>query len=86
MAITKKITYDYEIVGNYSVRVRRIDSYVETGKVLSVTFERHVIHPDSDWSSESTKIKALCDALYTDEVKTAYETHKQAIEDAISLN
>ena len=84
MAITKETIYDYEIVGDYSVQVRRIDSYVEDGEVLSNSLLRHVIHPDSDWSSESTKIKALCDAFFTDEVKTSYETFKQEFEDSLS--
>ena len=72
MAIEKVVTYDYETVGDYSIQVRRRDSYVEDGVALSWTFHRHVVHPNSDWSSESDEIKAICDALFTDEVQAAY--------------
>ena len=79
MAIEKVVTYDYEVIGDYSVQVRRRDSYVEDGVALSWTFHRHVVHPNSDWSSESDEIKAVCDALFTDEVKAAYLAHEEIL-------
>ena len=34
--------------------------------------------PDDDWSSESTEVKAICDAMHTDSAKTAYAAYVAA--------
>lgn len=34
---------------------------------------------DTDVSSESSEIQALCTALWTDSVKTAYQTHQDSL-------
>ena len=74
MAIEKVSTYDrLEVVREYSIQCRRKDSYVEDGNELSFSYHRHVLHPDSDWSSEPQQVKNLADALFTAEVKAAYE-------------
>ena len=69
MAIEKITTYDYEVVGegtlDHCVQVRRCDAYVDSDEpnvVLSSTFHRCTFDPDSDWSSESDKVKAICNA------------------------
>ena len=72
MAITKETSYDYEVVGDTSIQVRQQDKYIENGVTLSSSYSRHVVHPDSDWSSEPTKIKVICDTFFTDEIKTAW--------------
>ena len=84
MAITVTSTWDGEVIGDWSIQVRRKDVYSEDGVELSQTFNRHVIHPDCDWENHTcngmgtlpTKIKNLCAALFTDEVKTEYEAEK----------
>ena len=53
MAITKNSTYSYEVIGDYSVQVKRHDSFTEDGKEISTSNHRYVIHPDMDWSSET---------------------------------
>ena len=35
---------------------------------------------DTDVSSESSEIQALCAALWTDSVKTSYQTHQDSLE------
>lgn len=41
---------------------------------------------DTDVSSESSEIQALCTALWTDSVKTAYQTHQDSLENLDSEN
>ena len=83
MAIKKVTTYDYEIIGDWSINVRRRDSYVENDVELSVSFNRHVVHPSDDWSSEPAEVQSFADAFFTDNVKTAWKAHLKAIEDSI---
>jgi hypothetical protein len=76
MAIEEVITYDYEVQEDtFGINVRRCTSYVDSDTpnvVISKTFHRYKVEPDDDWSSEPDKIKAICDAIFTDEVKAAW--------------
>ncbi len=86
MAIEKVVTYDYEVVFentiHHAVQIRRCDSYVDSAEpnvVLSSSFHRHTITPDGDWSTEPDKVKAICDAVFTDAVKATYVASIDAI-------
>jgi hypothetical protein len=91
MALTKVITEDkIEVVGDHKhVQVRTKTSVVEDGVELSSGFHRHVLQcstksgdtwGDTDISSESTEVQAICNAVWTDAVKTAYQTAMDAAE------
>jgi hypothetical protein len=76
MALTKVITYDYEIRGEFKyIQERQKTAIVENGKELSYSYHRNSFAPDADVSSESDEVKALASALWTDEVKAAYAAH-----------
>ena len=78
MALEKVITYDYEIRGEFKhIQERQRTAVVEDGKELSFSYHRRVLASDADVSSESDEVKALANALWTDEVKAAW-TAKQA--------
>jgi len=80
MALEKKITYDYEVRGEYKqINERRRTAIVEDGEELSFSYHRRVLTPDADVSGESDEIKGMASALWTDEVKAAY-AEKQAAE------
>jgi len=76
MALTKTTTVDkVEVVdrGDWSVvQVRTATVIKENDTELSRSFHRHVVSPADDWSSESDKVKAICDAVHTDATKTAF--------------
>ena len=73
MALTKEITYDYEIRGiGKNIQERRKTAIVEDGKELSYSYHRRLLSPDADVSSESGEIKGMADALWTDAVKEAW--------------
>ena len=73
MALTKVITYDYEIRGEFKhIQERQRTAIVEDGSQLSYSYHRRVLAPDADVSSESDEIKGMATALWTDEVKAAW--------------
>ena len=73
MALSKEVSYDYEIRGEYKfIQERAKTSVIEDGKELSSSYHRRVLSPDADVSGESSEVQALASALWTDEVKAAY--------------
>ena len=71
MALSKEVKYDkIEVVGdNKHVQCRQATVISEDGKELSRSFNRHVLHPDSDISGEPQEVQDICNAVWTDEVK-----------------
>ena len=79
MALTKVITYDYEIRSEYKhIQERQKTAIVEDGTELSSSYHRRVLTPDMDVSSESDEIKGMASALWTDEVKEAWAVKRAA--------
>ena len=78
MALTKKTQIGkIEVVGEYKTVLVRTDIVVlEDGNELSRKYHRHSLTPDADISSETTEVQGVCNAVWTDEVKSAYETSK----------
>ena len=77
MALTKVEKDDYEVRGEFkSIQVRTKTSIMEDGEELSYKYHRRVLQPDADISAESDELKALCNALWTDEVKKAWADKK----------
>ena len=74
MALTKETIVDkIEVVTDYKiVQVRYADLIKEDGKIISSAYKREVLHPDEDVSSKDDDIKAVCNAVWTDAVKTAW--------------
>ena len=74
MALAETIEYDkIEVVGQHkAVQVRKATVITKDGTELTRSFERYVLHPDSDVSKEPAEVKAVCDAVWTDAVKTAW--------------
>jgi hypothetical protein len=74
MAIEKVIIDDkIEIVTDYKhLQVRTATVVKEDGAELARSFHRKVITPDMDISGESDEIKAIANAVWTDEVKAAW--------------
>jgi len=82
MAITKETQIGkIEVVGQYkSVQVRTDIVVMEDGEELSRKYHRHALMPDADISAEHAEVKAICNAVWTDQVKADYETFKTAQE------
>jgi hypothetical protein len=73
MALSKEITYDYEIRGiGKNIQERQKTAIVEDGTELSSAYHRRVLTIGDDLSSESDEIKALSSSLWTQEVSASY--------------
>ena len=82
MALTETIEYDkIEVVGPYkAVQVRKATVIKKDGVELTRSFERYVLHPDMDLSqrSEPTEVVAICNAVWTQEVKDAWKAYQES--------
>ena len=76
MSLEKTIKIDQiEIVGDYkAIQVRQATVVTDDGVELSRSFHRHVLSCDADISGEDEEVQAVCNAVWTDEVKAAYQT------------
>jgi hypothetical protein len=78
MDLTKQSKDDYEVRGEYKfIQVRTKTSIMEDGEELSYKYSRRVLAPDADVSGESDELKAMANALWTDDVKKAYADSKK---------
>jgi hypothetical protein len=75
MALEKRTVEDkIEIVGDYKhIQVRTATQIVEDGTVISSSFHRHVLAPGDDVSSQSSEVRAIANAVWTDEIIAAYQ-------------
>ena len=84
MALTERTVEDkIEIVGDYKhVQVRTATVIERDGVEISRSFHRHALAPDADISGESAEVQAICNAVWTQEVKDAYAAHVASQGDA----
>jgi len=77
MALTERSVEDkIEIVGDYKmVQVRTATVIERDGVEISRSFHRHVVAPDADITGESAEVQAVCNAMWTQEIKDAYAAH-----------
>ena len=86
MALTEETIQDkIEIVGDYKiVQVRTATVIKRDGTEISRSFHRHTVAPNisaDDLANESTEVQAICNAVHTDAIKTAYAAHLENSED-----
>ena len=74
MALTKTNVVDkIETLENGTIQVRTAIRVLEDGTVLSSSFHRHVLTPGQDLTDQDPKVIAIANAIWTDEVVSAYE-------------
>jgi len=85
MALAESIEYDkIEVVGLYKhVQVRKATVIKKDGTELTRAFERYVLNAglldgndalvDTDISSEPAEVQAVCNAVWTTDVKAAWK-------------
>jgi len=89
MALTESTMDDkIEVVGEHkAVQIRTARVIYDDGSEISRSFSRRVLHPstksgdtwsNTDISGESTEIQGICNAVWTDAVRTAYQTAMDA--------
>ena len=85
MALSESIEYDkIEVVGQYkTVQVRKATVIKKDGVELTRSFHRYVLElgtldasdnlVDTDISSQPAKVQAICNAVWTDSLKSSYK-------------
>ena len=83
MALSESIEYDKIEVLEYAVQVRKATVIKKDGKELTRSFHRYVLEigtldasdnlVDTDLSNEPAKVQAICNAVWTDSVKSSYK-------------
>ena len=85
MALAESIEYDkIEVVGLYkAVQVRKATVIKKDGTELTRAYERHVLEAgyldgndalvDTDISSEPAEVSAICNAVWTTDIKAAWK-------------
>jgi hypothetical protein len=76
MAITKETQIGkIEVVGKHKfVQVRTDTVVIEDGEELSRKYHRHTLAPDANITNEHADVQAVCNAVWTQDVKDAYAT------------
>ncbi len=74
MALEKVVEVDQiEVKGEYSIQVRQATKVLDNGvQIGGVSYHRHVVHPDSDWSGDDAKVKKIADSLFDADCKEAW--------------
>jgi len=87
MALAESIEYDkIEVVGLYKhVQVRKKNVIKKDGVEIASNFERYVLQAgtldesdnfvDTDLSAEPAEVSAICNAVWTTDVKAAYKAY-----------
>ena len=85
MALTETIEYDkIEVIGQYkAVQVRKATVIKKDDVELTRAFERYVLHAglldasdnlvDTDLSGQPAEVSAICNAVWTTDVKAAWK-------------
>ena len=86
MALAETIEYDkIEVIGPYkSVQVRKATVIKKDGTELTRAYERYVLEPgtldasdnlvSTDLSGQPAEVSAICNAVWTTDVKAAWKT------------
>ena len=94
MAITKSTEIPkIEVINTWSIQVATDTVIKEDGTEISRSRHRHVIdpftsgkdgdtwvHSATDISGEDASVQAICNAAWTDDVKTAYKAFRESSE------
>ncbi len=88
MSLTKEVEEDGEFRDEHkSVQGLNATIVKDDGAEISRTYHRHVLHcstksgdtwGDTDISGEDASVQAVCNAVWTSDVKSAYETFMDA--------
>ena len=94
MAITKEAVIEkIEVVNSWNIQVATDTVIKEDGTEISRSRHRHTldpftsgkdgdnwVHAATDISGEDASVQAICNAAWTDDVKTAYKAFRESSE------
>ena len=75
MALEKEVEVDQiEVKGEYAIQVRQATKVLDDGKQIGgVSYHRHVVQPNMNWSGEDAKVKKIADSLFDADCKVAWQ-------------
>ena len=74
MALTETTKVDQiELTAINTIQVRTATIIERDGTEISRALHRHVVSPGDDISNEDSKVKAIANAIWTEEVIAAYQ-------------
>ena len=77
MSLTKEVAIDrIEILEDGQMQIREVTRILEDGVLLSKSFHRHVVSPDSDLTKEDARVVQVCGVVHTPEVVAAHKARK----------
>ena len=84
MALSESIEYDkIEVVGEYkAVQIRKSTVVKKDGTEIARSFNRYVLHPDSDISGQPTEVQTICNVVWTQEIKDAWKAYQESLSPA----
>lgn len=75
MALTEITKVDQiEIIGDYTIQVRTATIIEKDGVEISRTFHRHIVSPGDNVTNEDSKVQAVANALFTEELIAEYQS------------
>jgi len=81
MAITTETFIDeIKEIGQYKiVQIRTVTVTKENGIEITRNFHRKTLTPNADISGETTEVQSKCNSVWTDDIKSSYETFKSQV-------
>ena len=74
MALIEKTIIDkIELVENNSIQVRTATIIEKDGVEIARTYHRHVVNPTDSVENEDSRVKAIANAIWTNEVIAKYK-------------
>ena len=74
MALTEKTIIDkVELTEVNTIQVRTATIIKKDDTEIAKTYHRHVVAPGEDVTNEDTRVQAIANAIWTDEVIAAYQ-------------
>ena len=78
MALTERTEIDQvEVVNSWIIQVRQATIIERDDVQIAQTFHRWVLTPDSNISDQEQRVKDICNAAWTTEVRAAYNAFKE---------
>lgn len=66
-----------EVLETGHVQVRIAKRISEDGDIISQAYERYVINPGDDYSSQDARVQAICAAVHTPAVVAAFKARQE---------
>ena len=78
MALTEETIVDkIEVIENGSLQVRTATVIKKDDVEINRSFHRHVLAPGDDLTDQDTRVSAIANVTWTDEVITAYQESQE---------